>query len=138
MSTEDTAAVQFRNRLDPVRYIPDPGDIETVPVEAIDLAAAVLKGMYDTGQLSGAKRSTVAAAAVYTAAVSMRGLDVTQHDVADATGTTTVGIREWLADMAAAMLADDRFEEFVGSADVSVVRERLQHLADGGSVTGLP
>ena len=131
-------SAQFQQRLDPVKHLPTEQSVDTdVPRDAFELAEAILNAAHPGVEFTGARRSTLAGGALYCAAVVLHGPIVTQDETADAVGTTPVSIRDRMGDMARVALEDIDLSEYTGTGG-SLVLDRLEHLAAGGSVPELP
>lgn len=126
-----TATIQeYRDRLDPVNYLPDRGNAVDAGVSpaAWRFARSVLD-VIDAGQY---RRSALAASALYVGDVAATGEDrISQTSLAEVLGCSDNGVRrhmQLVAQTATSELDVSRFD-----VDESVIR----HVARTGRVTGL-
>jgi len=129
-----TSDTKLNKRLDPRRYLPADEEFECdIPPAALQLADKNLVTLHPRMGFDGFRQSGLAGAALYAATVAVTGPVVRQDTVASVTGTAAMTVRTHLPKIAAVTLAEVDLSKHDG-----VVRRRLQHLADGGTVRTLP
>lgn len=133
MSAVDSTDLEAR--LDPRNYLPSREELPGVSDESYELADEVLGRMFENGDCSGGRRATVAASGVYVAGIVLHGeSEVTQDDVAEAAGTSSIGVRRWMQEIARALQGID-VSGYVSNDDEELddVRTRINRLAAGES-----
>lgn len=126
------SAQTFNDRLDPVQYLPD-RDRSLVTNDAHRLAETILDSAHPNVEFQDFSRSALAGAALYVASVAVDGQDrVDQLVAADATGTSDQSIRIRMQGIAELAVDDTDLMGFDQQ-----VRERLQRIAEAGSVRAI-
>lgn len=116
-------------RLSPTTYLPDQDQIARVDPATHQFAHAVLKATFPNAEYQHYSRSALAGSALYVASVAVSGPDrVRQPWVADTVGTTEMSIRAHIEKLAQLAFDSVELEEHP-----AVDKDRLRHLAGGGS-----
>lgn len=136
MSTSGSEKLQ---RLNPIYKLPTTGETMLAGDRELRFAEAILSEGWMSMELSGGGRAALAASALYTAsAVIHAGGHASQDEVGELMDVAAISIRGWMPEIATVALEIDTSEFTNDAQHDRVVRERLEHLAAGGSVPDMP